>query len=397
VFVASTPRQVAPEGAIHITTEANGWTKVALEIGEQDVSRTFVIPLTLRIGEATVRMDGIGGVATDEQHRRCGYSRRVLESAVAHIREGDAPLSTLYGIQDFYPKFGYSTVGSEPILRLLNVDEERNLAPGCQSRPGRPADLPRIGTLYSDGTRDAVGAVIRDRDSAAWTQMVASLAEGRDDVLVVTDEADEVIAYAWRAPACWWMQAWERHDPAPLKIAEAFAMTPRAADSLLAACRAWAAPREHATIEFAIPPAGHLGMAAMLQNTVTSRRHARDAEFMGRSTGVLDLMTALAPELTCRWRSARTTWRGTLEIRTEDDTVSLMVGEDEVTVSSASAVGGTEHLAIEISCGTVARLALGAFDPEPLLARAGTSPDVSNVLAVLFPRRDGYIYPPDRF
>jgi predicted acetyltransferase len=178
--VTSSPPRGTPDHAIRITTEDNGWTRVALTIGDQDVSRTFIIPMTIRIGEATVRMDGIGGVATDEQHRHCGYSRRVLEAAVAHIRAGDAPLSTLYGIQNFYPKFGYSTVGSEPTLRLTKVDEERNLAPGCRSRPGRPADLRRIGTLYNDGTREAVGAVIRDRSGAAWTQMVASLTEGRD-------------------------------------------------------------------------------------------------------------------------------------------------------------------------------------------------------------------------
>ncbi|HEV2065933.1 MAG TPA: GNAT family N-acetyltransferase, partial [Thermomicrobiales bacterium] len=360
--------------------------------------RTEDDAVALAIGEATVRMDGIGGVTTDEQHRRHGYSRRVLEAAVAHIRAGDAPLTTLYGIRNFYPKFGYSTVGSERTIRLVNVDEERDLAPGCQSRPGRPADLRRIGTLYNDGTREATGAVIRDRSGVAWTQMVDSLNEGRDEVLVVTDEADEVIAYAWRAPACWWMQSWEHRDPATLKIAEAFAMTPRAADSLLAACREWAASRGRAAVEFAIPPSGHLGMAAMLQDTVTSQVHQRDAVFMGRSTGVRDLMTAMASELSCRWRSVRTTWRGTLEIRTEDDAVALAIGEDEVTVASALPnAGHPGHLAIEMSCGTVARLALGAFDPEPLLARAGTSPDVAEVLAVLFPRRDGYIYPADRF
>jgi GNAT superfamily N-acetyltransferase len=396
--VASTPRQGTPDEAIRITAEANGWTKVALMIGDQDVSRTFIVPMTLRIGEAAVRMDGIGGVGTEEEHRNRGYSRRVLEAAVEHMKRGEAPLSTLYGIQNFYPRFSYSTVGSEPTLRLLHVDRERDLAPGTGSRPGRAVDLPRIRTLYDDGTRDAVGAVIREDSGVAWRQMMTSLSEDRDDVLVVTDEADEVVAYAWRAPECWWMQSWERRDPAPLKIAEAFAVSPRAADSLLAASRAWAASRGQSTVEFAMPATGHLGMAAMLQDTVTSQLHHRDAEFMGRSTGVHDLMTALAPELSRRWRAMRTAWRGMLQIRTEDDGVDLAIDDEDVTVlDAASDADAAETLVIEMSCGTIARLALGAFEPEPLLARAGTSPDVSEVLAVLFPRRDGYIFPADRF
>lgn len=384
------------DGQIRITTEDNGWTKVALMLGERDVSRTMIIPLTLRMGEACLRMDGIGGVGTDEEHRNKGYSRRVLDAAVAHIKTGGAPLSTLYGIQNFYPKFGYSTVGAEPILRLLRLDHERELGPGWGSRPGRPADQSRIRTVYGDGTRDAVGAVVRDGSGLAWTQLAASLTDGRDEVLVVTDEADEVIAYAWRAPECWWMQGWERRDPAPLKIAEAFALTPRAADSLLAACRSWADRRGESAVEFAMPATGHIGMAAKLQDTMTSYLHARDAEFMGRSTGVADLMRSLAPELSRRWRAMRTTWRGTLEIRTEDDAVALAISDDDVAIAAAAS-NGPEPLVIETSCGTVARLVLGAFDPEPLLARAGTSPDVAEVLAVLFPRRDGYIYPADRF
>lgn len=396
--MASMPQQETLNETIRITTEDNGWTKVSLMIGERDVSRTFIIPLTLRIGEASVRMDGIGGVGTEEEHRNKGYSRRVLDAAIAHIRAGDAPLSTLYGIPHFYPKFGFSTVGSEPTLRLIRLDEDRDLAPGCFTRSGRLADLPRIRNLYDDETRDAVGPVIRDGSGAAWSQMAASLAEDRDDVRVVTDEADEVIAYAWRAPECWWMQSWEHRDPDVLKIAEAFAQTPRAADSLLAACRGWATSRSQTTVELAIPATGHLGMAAMLQDSVTSQLHHRDAEFMGRSTGARDLMTALVPELSRRWRAMRTTWRGTLEIRTGDDTVHLGIGEEDVTVLDAGSESAeAEPLVIETTVGTVARLALGSFDPEPLLARAGTSPDVSEVLAVLFPRRDGYIYPADRF
>ncbi len=155
--MASTPNRDIPDGTIRITAEDNGWTKVALMIGDRDVSRTFIIPLTIRIGEASVRMDGIGGVGTEEEFRYRGYSRRVLEAAVEHMTQSDAPLSTLYGIENFYPKFGYSTVGSECTLRLLHVDRERDLAPGSGCRPGRAADLPGIRTLYDDATRDAVG------------------------------------------------------------------------------------------------------------------------------------------------------------------------------------------------------------------------------------------------
>src|SRR5215211_2455125 len=85
----------------------DGTTEVILRADGHEVSRALIVPLLMRIGKAVVRMDGIGGVGTDEPFRRRGYSRRVMVAAVDAMRSGDAALSTLYGIQDFYPKFGF--------------------------------------------------------------------------------------------------------------------------------------------------------------------------------------------------------------------------------------------------------------------------------------------------
>lgn len=379
----------------------DGSTTVELTIDDAAVSRATIIPMTIRIGAASVRMEGIGGVGTDDAHRNRGYSRQVLDHAVELMKQRDAPLTTLYGIERFYPKFGYATIGGEATIRLLSVEDDSELPEGCQTRPGRLADLPRLRTLYGDGTREAVGALIRPNDGVGWRQMETSLGGDRDDCIVVTDEADEVVAYAWRAPECWWMRQWARRDPEVFKIAEAFAVSPRAADALLAACRTWASAHGAGKAEFAIPPTSSLGMSAALQSTIIGTLHSRDAEFMGRSTGVHALMTQMQPELERRWRSTRTEWTGTLELRTGEDAVNLRIGEDEVAVlpggQSPSGSETADPLVIESSPGNVARLALGSFDPSELLARSGTSPDAIDILAVLFPRRTPHIYPADRF
>lgn len=379
----------------------DGSTTVELTIDDATVSRATIIPMTIRIGTAMVRMDGIGGVATDDAHRRRGYSRQVLEFAVERMKQGGAPLTTLHGIEHFYPKFGYATVGGEATIRLPLLDDERDLPEGCETRPGRLPDLPRLKTLYADGTREAVGALVRPDDGVGWRQMEASLGSGADECIVVTDEADEVVGYAWRSPRSWWMQQWSRRDPEIFKIGEAFAVSPRAADALLAACRQWAAAHGAEQAELALPGTGVLGMTAALQYTVIGVQHARDAQFMGRSTGVHDLMTQMQPELERRWRAVRTAWTGILELRTGEDAVNLLIGEDEVTVlPEQHPLAGSETsdpLVIESSPGNVARLAFGMFDPSELLARSGTSPDAIEVLAVLFPRRNPHIYPADRF
>ncbi|CAA9571042.1 MAG: hypothetical protein AVDCRST_MAG87-2418 [uncultured Thermomicrobiales bacterium] len=207
-----------------------------------------------------------------------------------------------------------------------------------------------------------------------------------------------MIAYAWRAPGCWWMQQWGRQDPDIFKIAEAFAVSPRAADALIAACRQWAAANGARQAELAVPGTGVLAMTAALQYTVIAVQHARDAQFMGRSTGVHDLMTVMLPELERRWRAARTGWTGTVELRTGEDAVSMVLGDEDVAIAPPGGADGSgHHLVIESSPGNVARLVLGSFDPAELLARSGTSPDAIAVMAVLFPKRHPHIYPADRF
>src|SRR5260370_31083701 len=106
------------EPKITFERRPGGDTCVELVVDGRSASRLFVVPFTLRIGAATVRMDGIGGVETEKDCRHRGYARRVLEATVEHMRQGDAALSMLYGIPDFYPKFGYATAGPEHAIEL---------------------------------------------------------------------------------------------------------------------------------------------------------------------------------------------------------------------------------------------------------------------------------------
>src|SRR5215211_4927437 len=92
---------------------SSGTSDVLLQLDGRQASRVVIVPMLMRIGAAVVRMDGIGGVGTEEEFRNQGYSRRLMETAVQQMQQGDAVLSTLFGIQDFYQKFGYETTGPE--------------------------------------------------------------------------------------------------------------------------------------------------------------------------------------------------------------------------------------------------------------------------------------------
>src|SRR3954462_11245197 len=115
-------RVFADGSRILTVNQPSGTREVLLYLDGQHVSRVVIIPMLMRIGAAVLRMDGVGGVETVEALRNRGYSRRVMEAVVEQIKAGDASLSTLFGIQDFYQKFGFDTAGPELTVILPNPD-----------------------------------------------------------------------------------------------------------------------------------------------------------------------------------------------------------------------------------------------------------------------------------
>jgi len=150
-----------------IATPDGRATRLDLMLGGESVSWLWIVPFTLCIGQARVRMDGIGGVGTKEEHRNRGYSRRVLEAAVERMRAGDAALSMLYGIRDFYPKFGYATAGPDHYFVLKDLSATA-LPHGWQARVSEEHDLRRC------------EGYTRGRPHAAPGQRCASQAPGGD-------------------------------------------------------------------------------------------------------------------------------------------------------------------------------------------------------------------------
>lgn len=396
--MADTAVENQRDGIVVQPNDRGAASRLSLYRGGEELSRTWIVPLTLRIGSATVRMDGIGGVATPEEHRNQGYSRQVLTAAVEHMTAGDAVLTALYGIPHYYPRWGYATAAHEHIVHLRRLDADNVLHEGLRMRAATQADLARIRTIYDDATRALVGPVVRDADGPVWRELATAIGEGRDACRVVVDETDEVLAYAWTAAFVWWMANAVRDDPDGLHIGEAFALTPRAADALLAGLRGWTTEAGKAHIDLHQPPVGALGMAARLQDTETRTVTFRDAQFMVRSVGTQALIAALEEELRDRWLAARLGWSGTLRIVADDEAARIALTPDALSVLPAGASAAVDaDLEVTLTPGDLARLALGSFPPLDLLDRIGVARDIADVLAVLFPERQPYIYPADRF
>ncbi len=265
------------------------------------MSRLWLSHLTLHIGKALVRMEGVGGVGTDEAYRSKGYSRRVLEAAIEHMQKGDAALSMLYGIPDFYPKFGYATAGPDHLVVLTDLERKSGLPLGWSVRPLEPDDVAAVQALYVCNTESAVGSARRDAGCRAWNRVQKAADGSEEDECWVTVGPDGAPhGYLWRAKWCWYVHhALEPEFDRALVLGEAMADGPVAADAVLAACRAWAkedpAERKVKEVVLAFPPEGPLASAAMRQDARFVRSYSACGGSMARVLNVRRLLEALRP------------------------------------------------------------------------------------------------------
>jgi len=239
------------------------------------------------------------------------------------------------------------------------------------------------------------------------------------DCRVVEDAAGRLRAYAWRARWHWYTGMVERDDPGALAIAEVIADGPDSADVVLAACRAWAseesAGRSEPLKQVVLPmaPDSSVAAAAMHQSARFDQRYAPCGSSMARLLDVGRLLEALKPELAQRLADAGTPYRGTVQFQTELGSALLDVGaegtlrvraepgERSSSVGSPSAAKqrNADPLTLRLPQATLARLSLGAFPPEDLIARLEEPlPEgAQRLIRILFPLLHPHMYLPDRY
>lgn len=76
----------------------------------------------MRVGSAVLRVGGIGVVATDPAYRGKGLMARTIEATHEAMRAGGYDLAMLFGIRDFYHRYGYCRAWSE---RIYYVERSR--------------------------------------------------------------------------------------------------------------------------------------------------------------------------------------------------------------------------------------------------------------------------------
>ena len=121
--------------------------QLSLLLNGTPVSGTGIVKKRMQIGSVTVRMGGIAGLWTDQNHRLKGYASRAMWEAVDLMAKKGYETSILFGIVDFYHRYGYVAVFPSSTMA---VETDALMRAGTPLRPrmARKQDLDAVRRLY---------------------------------------------------------------------------------------------------------------------------------------------------------------------------------------------------------------------------------------------------------
>ena len=185
-----------------VTPSARGWD-VTLRIDGQDVSGLAVVDRQIRIGKAHLKMAGIAGVWTAEDHRKKGYASLVMWASIDEMARRRYDVSILFGIEDFYHRYGYAVCCANSVCQVDTEALPRSSS-GFPVRAARTKDLPRIVSVYEKTNVDRSVSAVRSRswqpvhgNRSGWRmpRMSADVERRPGKAIVGEDEKGRVVGY----------------------------------------------------------------------------------------------------------------------------------------------------------------------------------------------------------
>lgn len=373
---------MSPEPDIRLTRtrpEPGIW-KVSLSLNGAEVSRLWVVIKRMRIGSGTVRIGGIAGVDTNREHRLRGYSSRVMRESTRLIGDLKCEMGFLFGIRDFYHRFGYSVGFPQTVLRVPAPSLAR-ARPLLATRMFREDDAPAVRRVYNRQNAERTGTIVRP---AGWRYFGISVGfKAPDRTVVALDRQDRVVGYA---------MVGRREDR--LTVSEVEALNPDALEALaeVLSRRVRRAGLGGADVHV---PVGH-GFESLGRRLGCSREveYPRNGGPMARIVRLPALVDRLLPELSRR--AARAGLTGAVTLRTDLGDVALRAAEGRVTRMRKPAA---DVPVARMPQDVLSQLVMGCRS----VADAAEAPDVHvprsalSLLHGLFPPGHPYMGWPDRF
>jgi hypothetical protein len=317
----------------------------------------------MRVGRSALRVAGIGVVATHGDYRKRGLMDITARACVDAMPQAGYDQTILFGIPDYYHKFGYVPAWPAAVYTAAIVNLPDARPPSLRPLPASTAAMDR---LYNRHAAGMTGTAIRptysrNRNPRKWHGWCwGGRGESMEGYVLVGDVTG-----------------------GRMDVLEAVGHTPTA----LAAARSLAASGGACDVSF-IALHWHSPVARWLRSAKCrlELRFTRSGEAMVRTVNLETTLRKLAPELGRRLgRSHMAGWRGSLLVADARQRVELRIGNG-IGVSAAGRPAGPHR----ISGGEeVAQLIIGNGEPREVMAAAAirTRGDGAQLAEVLFPNQ----------
>lgn len=340
---------------------------------------------TVRIGEARLKMGGLGWITTAPSHRHHGVARNLIEDALRYMKKNGYHVSMLFGIPNFYHRFGFATALADYAIVVSCAEAVGASHAGFKVRPAKPGDIAAIQKIHSANDVETACSVLRTaaRITNQWDRWSKGLR-------VITTEQGKVVAY---------LHARKEHDDfivAEIGIAEG---TSGAVERVCRAVLAVAAERafEESTgrIHFQAPPA-HPFARFLTRFVSTHEKHlTHDRGGMMAFADVGETLESMIPEWENLLASSALRDRRT-EVTLVLGNASFRVRANCGAVDVSNAPGKNR---IGLNTADLLHLVSGYRHPEDTLdaRRRILTPEARMLVREIFPKRDVYVWLFDRF
>ncbi len=357
-----------------------------LLIKDEVVSSLVVIDYQIRIGSAEVRMGGIGDVETKEKHRKKGYMRRLMEDAVEYIKNEGYDVSMLFGIPNFYTKFGYAVCLPEYKLTLSTRDAEdaKNNAENYKIRKIRKKDIDSVFGLYDENNQNRVCSLIRTKKYFSGFPR-GSRDEQQADAFLVKDSNKEFVAYA----------AFDKSKE-EVNIVEVESIADRAYPALLYEFAKMAVKRRCGHITLFMPPDHPFAEFCSRYGSQLTAQYPKNGGGVMRMINQKTLFEKIKKELERRISGSKfKACSDSLEIRTDMENITLKICDGTLNIYSEEKV---ENF-LTLSQAKLIQLIVGYRSVRDILndSEVEIGGDIEPLLGVLFPKTSPYVWLADHF
>ncbi len=346
------------------------------------VAHVRICDRTMRLGNAQLRVGGIGDVCTHPLHRKRGLMRHLFAHCIEFMAAEGYDLSILWGIGRLYDKFGYIACLPGGTLQMAR-DQVARLNGPYRGRRAQGSDVDALVRLHRDDFATRDGAM--RRPGALWAERAVQEKFAR-----VLADGQQRLRAAYAA----------QPDGDALVLRDvSLGRKPdrRAVLSVLADMVKLARKCEKPNLRFELPPEHPIGQFARADGCQVRRYHGHRGGGMARVIDLAGLCERMAPDWTrLLAASPVASWQGRFRLDTDLGAVDLVIADGKVVPQPPA---GRATTTLRAAQDKLTRLLLGFHGPETALLLGEIKPPAAALplARALFPRRALHVFPADRF